>query len=490
MRFISITLLLFVFSFLAPGQLRSQSVFNKVYSTGALICQTVVCDSSGGIYVGGTLPGEMFVMKLDSNGSVIWSKKFGEYYRREILRDMIVIPGNRLVIAGTSDGGTFSPYQQSIIIILDSSGAQISTSYIGDTLSPNEAMSLFLEENDFLLVSNGFILSDDYTVVTKFDLNGNKISENSFFWTCNVIQLRKANNYYFSTNFYTGYVVTDSAFSNPVYVASDVQECIGMTSLIINEDSNFIGVGPEYSFIELFDSTDHAIYYNLVYCSIKVRNIFNDGNRGYYLLGSGTRTGVIHLDENFHVINSVVSNWYPEEPAWGIRVRGTISPWGKIIFVMLVKEFHGINGLINVISVDSTLSLPCGEPDSITIHGEYDWSSIMPVIMDTVINPFSVGVISMSSIIINDMDCADTTLYVPDAIENSVKLKNYDGYYLVEAEQLIDEIEIIGINGNLIREIQVGSHSMKIETESLRGRIYFLRVICKNRMYYFKILKS
>lgn len=492
MRIKSINYICLITLFIFQKPVKSQSTFNKIYSQNAIVCQTVVCDNFGGIYIGGTQVGNMFVTKLDSNGTVIWSKTFGEPYRREILRDMIVIPGNNhIVIAGTSDAGTFGQFDQSILIFLDTSGAQLSVKYIGDTLSSTIARSLFLETNNFLLVCMKANSTNNITNVIKFDFNGNPVFEKSIQAHFDVIQLKYNDKYYLTTQYQSGFIVTDTTFANPVSTYSFSLFCTGLSSVIINYDSLLIGVGgPQGPFIEKFDSISQPLSCHEVQCSSQFFNIFRDGYGGYYILGSGWEMEIIHLDGNFNVLNSVMSNRRVKAREDGIPVRGTISPWGKIIFTMAMEDLNGFSGFINVVSLDTTLALPCGVSDSIIIFDDLDAGFQTVLNNDTLTTLVNSGSLSINSLSVNNLNCTDTTTI--DILETKgfpLQVRRYTNYYEVEAYQRIDNIDLLNINGVPLYKISAANQVVKIETDYLSAGIYLLRIYSNNKITYFKILK-
>ncbi len=115
-----------------------QSVFHKQYLQPCYWSQLLQTDAAGSIYIGGVdVALRFFIVKLDSIGNVIWDYSIGSPNRRHLLKDMIMLPSQKLIMVGSRDEGVFSPWGQTVIICIDTSGAICYTKTIGDSISQN-----------------------------------------------------------------------------------------------------------------------------------------------------------------------------------------------------------------------------------------------------------------------------------------------------------------------------------------------------------------
>jgi hypothetical protein len=412
------------------------------------------------------------------------------------------LPGNQILIAASTDHGTFSDFIQGLLMILDSSGNLIENKLIGDSIHG----SLLIPQGISVGTSN-FVITTKFEDSTefrlklmRFDFSLNLINERVIPFEGNSNILKKGDGsfvIYDISN--SGLLCVDSNFSNGVInVSVDfIPYCSGNQSLYSLYDLAYIGVGG-------FGSGEACItYYNnncrAAWCktfsssSIKIFDDIKKGTDGtWYLLGHGyNKIGIFHLDQNLSVINSRIADLYLHyEDA--LFARQTLTPQNKIVFTGAGVKYGGMpNGIFNVIVVDSSLYFDCSSVDTVT-ENLHTGSSL--VTFNTYDYPGN-SIITNTTIPYSDkypgiIDCSDTIMTSIESrleVQNPFSIINNSSTLEIKSDIIFQFSQLRSISGEIIFQKNSNSNYEAIDINGISTGIYLLTITCKNKLYHFKV---
>jgi hypothetical protein len=177
MRFLILALMLVSF------QMNAQSRFMRTYGAYGLFNEgkSVSIDTSGNAYIcgstggSGSRNGDMVVIKTDSLGNELWNKVYGDS-ATESGKSIRVHPENGFIALGTSNSGINNDYQ--LFLIRADSNGTILWSRIFGFAGWDEAAAVYIaKDGGFLVASTEWIEGANSTQMTlwKFDVNGDQV---------------------------------------------------------------------------------------------------------------------------------------------------------------------------------------------------------------------------------------------------------------------------------------------------------------------------
>jgi hypothetical protein len=524
--------------------------YGNIYATGSF-CSTVDFDPGPGtLYKSSVINNleDIFIIKLDPNGNLLWVKTFGGNFPNndrgiEITTDK---NGDVYVTGIFKDSIDFDPGPNTHII---SSKQQFSDYLLklnsnGDYLwlisNVNNSMSLSTHiktdnqnniyysstyrdsidmdpsPNTSMLHSNG---GDDF-FIQKLSSNGQLIWAKSFGSSLNdharILGVNKSNE-----------IVISCAFRNTM----DMNPNVGIANAIsngnediciINLDSignyiwglNFGGVQQDFCTSIAFDSVDN------IYTTGHFQNIvdFDPSNNNFILTSNGISDAFIQkIDKNgnFKWAKSIGGNNYNAGYSIAIDHNQNIIAQGTYTGLADFDPNAGVFNLdTTVLSMYTLKWSQCNIDTSVTLSGititasqsnaTYQWIKCNPIssIAGANLQSYTPTVNGDYAVVISQNGCIDTSECIKvtgvgvDEINPNSIVQIYpnpsDGNYTIDFKKTIQplQLQLVDITGRIILSKRISNiNSTKININNASG-LYFLNFTLDNVFYSFKLVKE
>jgi hypothetical protein len=491
---------LFVIGFFVWGFCKGQVTFQKTYGGPANdVAYAVRQTPSGGYILAGTTASitgsnDVYVIKTDSSGNIVWAKTYGGLNSDIGSSIESTADGAYLVVGTTSSfgSGTSNMY----VLKIDSTGNVIWSKTYG---SGNESGSCLL------ITATGFIavgLSYRDVFLVKADNNGDTLLVRTlgnrdeildYAYDVRAIKATQDSNYIITGSSHSSSSAADRAMNlkvdtnfNSVWMrifTNGVSANYSLKSIIPTSDGSYIiAGGGTHSVYGKLDSAGVPQWTRWFETNSTIQSMIQTSDSNYVMLGFGTF--LIKIDSLGDTLWTKHFN-----SSLNYEIRQTRDGG----YIILAQSHYSVNSGIDIVLIKSDSSgnfsscLPLS--DSITIDSTYSGGYLHPVLRYDSCEIFNAATIITAGGIINDFcssvdiqyeinDVPSETSIYPNPFTHSLTIQSHSAGK--------KEIILFDVTGKEILRQQTSVEEIKLNTEGIAAGFYLLKVGERN----FKVIKE
>ena len=450
--------------------------FSKIYSTTGNETATSIkqLPNSDFLICGNTTvtniatTAQIFVVRTDSLGSIIWSKTY-EAVKNETANSVIISANNEIVIAGASNSFGI-PYSKGLLLALDLNGNQLWSKVY--TQINTQSFNKVIQTSDGGYLATGSIVlfgnTDKDIVVAKVDANGN------YQWSYSYGDLSDEEAYdviQIGTDYFlTGYTASAGAGSRDMYILH-----LAANGAIIN--GRVVGTGL----------SETALNLHLLDPSTKVITGYSEFSITPPIREVST---ILKFDLNLNVFQAI---YLGDTLSQSHVVSSLITDIGKVVLAGFYKQQGQPNAYGFIAQNNFSYSQVCNEYyPTVSAAGYIPNNNVQSYVANAALTDQNIIFnVSNPTTFINSI-CFTTGI---------VETKSYNEFgvfpnpvsnvlQLILPKELVDaSIIITSVNGSILFSTEWNKQKT-INVSTLNAGIYFVQIKSSAKNYYSKFIKE